>query len=345
MKYLYTSEQIHKWLCENLIKKYWYGTHGHICSEELLQRKKKQYPAHYTSGRMSTYRKHIAEGALCADCVGAIKYAFWSDLGAHAQRYQSNGMPDTSADGLFRLAKELGCDWGTIDTMPDRPDIAVRYTGHVGVYKGGGIVREWRGFDYGRVDTKLKDRRWTHWYEIPFVDYSGQTAKQPEVKEPVSVGTLGSRLLKKGRTGDDVKMLQELLMELGYELPKYGADGDYGNETEAAVMEFQGDNGLTADGKYGEKSHEVMMDILAEREAQEDEDDEDEVPVTQYIEVTGNTVNIRKGSGTTFEILTCVRLGAKLALVATAANGWHAVKLPDGREGWIGPKYSKVVAA
>jgi uncharacterized protein YgiM (DUF1202 family) len=87
-----------------------------------------------------------------------------------------------------------------------------------------------------------------------------------------------------------------------------------------------------------------MMDILAEREAQ---DDEDEAPETepQYIEVTGNTVNIRKGSGDTFEILTRVRLGAKLALVATAANGWHAVKLPDGREGWIGPKYSKVVEA
>ena len=309
-----------------------------------MQRKKKQYPSHYTSGRMSTYRKHIAEKALCADCVGAIKYAFWSDLGAHGQKYRSNGMPDTSADGLFRFAKEQGCDWGTIDTIPERPGIAVRYPGHVGYYMGGGVVREWRGYKYGRVDTKLAGRKWTHWYELPVVDYTRQTAQQPEVQEPVSVGTLGSRLLKKGRKGDDVAMLQELLMELGYKLPEYGADGDFGDETEGAVMGFQEDNGLTVDGEYGEKSHAAMMDILAEREAQEDEDEAPET-VTQYVEVTGNTVNLRKGSGTTYEILTRVRLGAKLALVATATNGWHAVKLPDGREGWIGPKYSKVVEA
>lgn len=344
MEYLYTSEQVLEWLRKNIIKKYWYGTHGHNCTEDLLQRKKKQYPSHYTSGRMSTYRKHIAEKALCADCVGAIKYAFWSDLGAHGQKYKSNGMPDTSADGLFRFAKGEGCDWGTIDTIPERPGIAVRYSGHVGYYMGNGIVREWRGYKYGRVDTELKGRAWTHWYELPFVNYSGQTAQLPEEKEPVSVGTLGSRLLKKGRKGDDVKMLQELLLELGYSLPRYGADGDYGSETVLAVKEFQQANGLTADGQYGEKSHAAMMDILAEREAQEDEDEAPET-VTQYVEVTGNTVNIRKGSGTTYEILTRVRLGAKLALVATATNGWHAVKLPDGREGWIGPKYSKVVEA
>lgn len=344
MKYLYTSEQILKWLRENTITKYWYGTHGHDCTEDLLQRKTKQYPSHYTSGRMSTYRKHIAEKARCADCVGAIKYAYWSDLGEHGQKYGSNGMPDVSADGLFRFAKEQGCDWGTIDTIPERPGIAVRYAGHVGYYMGGGIVREWRGFKYGRVDTKLVGRNWTHWYELPFADYAAQTAKEPEADKVVSVGTLGSRLLKKGCNGDDVEMLQELLLELGYSLPRYGADGEFGSETALAVKNFQYINGLTADGEYGEKSHETMMDILAEREAQ---DDEDEVPETEtrYIEVIGNTVNIRKGSGTTFDILTRVRLGAKLVLVATAANGWHAVKLPDGREGWIGPKYSKVVEA
>ena len=344
MEYLYTSDQVLKWLRENTITEYWYGTHGQNCTEELLQRKKKQYPSHYTSGRMSTYRKHIAEKALCADCVGAIKYAFWSDLGAHGQKYRSNGMPDTSADGLIRFAKEQGCAWGTIDSIPERPGIAVRYSGHVGYYMGGGIVREWRGYKYGRVDTKVKGRKWTHWYELPFVDYSGQTAQLPGVKEPVSVGTLGSRLLKKGRKGDDVKMLQELLLELGYSLPGYGADGDFGDETEGAVMGFQEDNSLVVDGEYGEKSHAAMMDILAEREAQEDEDEAPET-VTQYVEVIGNTVNIRKGSGDTYEILTRVRLGAKLALVATATNGWHAFKLPDGREGWIGPKYSKVVEA
>lgn len=344
---LFTDNQVLSWLKSNMIMRYWYGTHGHKCTEDLLQRKRKQYPSHYGDSRMSTYRKHIDAGEYCADCVGAMKFAYWSDLGAHSQKYGSNGMPDVSADGLFRFAKEQGCDWGTIDSMPDRPGLAVRYAGHVGYYMGDGVVREWRGFKYGRVDTKLKDRDWTHWYELPFVNYSGQIAEEPEAETPVSVGTLGSRLLKKGSKGEDVTMLQELLLELGYELPKYGADGDYGSETVAAVKAFQQDNGLTADGKYGEKSHAALMGILAEREAQDDENEDDDVQGVseQYVEVTGNTVNIRYGAGQQHEAFTVVRKGAKLALIATANNGWHAVRLPDGREGWIGPKYSKVVAA
>ncbi len=43
-------------------------------------------------------------------------------------------------------------------------------------------------------------------------------------------------------------------MALGYQLPTYGADGDYGAETIAAVKEFQKDHGLTADGVCGPKT-------------------------------------------------------------------------------------------
>jgi len=42
-------------------------------------------------------------------------------------------------------------------------------------------------------------------------------------------------MLKNGSKGKKVVQLQESLVKLGYELPKYGADGDYGKETETAV--------------------------------------------------------------------------------------------------------------
>ena len=48
--------------------------------------------------------------------------------------------------------------------------------------------------------------------------------------------TLGSRLLKKGSVGGDVKTLQELLNQLGAGL---AVDGDFGSKTEAAVKAFQ----------------------------------------------------------------------------------------------------------
>ena len=59
-------------------------------------------------------------------------------------------------------------------------------------------------------------------------------------------------ILKRGMKGEDVRRLQQRLIELGYALPKYGADGEYGSETATAVKAFQLDRGLEADGIAGE---------------------------------------------------------------------------------------------
>lgn len=59
-------------------------------------------------------------------------------------------------------------------------------------------------------------------------------------------------ILKRGMKGEDVRRLQQRLIELGYALPKYGADGEYGSETATAVKAFQRDRNLTADGIAGE---------------------------------------------------------------------------------------------
>ena len=109
------------------------------------------------------------------------------------------------------------------------------------------------------MKTRVKDRSWTHWYFLPFIDY-GEVGN---VKPPQTEYALGSRLLTKGTEGNDVKQLQEHLLKLGYSLPKYGADGDFGSETEAAVRAFQKAEGLEVDGKYGEKSHAALMDALS----------------------------------------------------------------------------------
>ena len=147
---------------------------------------------------------------------------------------------------------------GTMDSLPEVPGIALRSDGHVGVYIGGGYAVEERGFNYGCVKTRVKDRKWTHWYYLPFIDYGEGSS----VKPPQTEYALGSRLLRKGAEGNDVKQLQEYLLRLGYSLPKYGADGDFGAETEAAVRAFQEDERLEVDGKYGEKSHAALMDAI-----------------------------------------------------------------------------------
>jgi N-acetylmuramoyl-L-alanine amidase len=64
---------------------------------------------------------------------------------------------------------------------------------------------------------------------------------------------LGDRLLRydpeRPLRGDDVRRLQELLLELGYDAGR--ADGILGTETEAGLRAFQRDYGLTADGTCG----------------------------------------------------------------------------------------------
>ena len=63
-------------------------------------------------------------------------------------------------------------------------------------------------------------------------------------------------ILRKGSKGRNVKNLQNILLGLGYSLPVYGADGEFGSETERAVKQYQIDNNLEADG-------EVWVDTYA----------------------------------------------------------------------------------
>lgn len=63
--------------------------------------------------------------------------------------------------------------------------------------------------------------------------------------------TLTLPMLREGDSGEAVKALQYLLLANGIKLPKYGADGDYGAETKAGVIEYQHKVGLEEDGVAG----------------------------------------------------------------------------------------------
>lgn len=65
-----------------------------------------------------------------------------------------------------------------------------------------------------------------------------------------------TRTLKKNFTGEDVKQLQQALIDLGY--LNDAADGTFGTNTEEAVIRFQAVNGLSADGLAGVKTQELL---------------------------------------------------------------------------------------
>jgi hypothetical protein len=71
--------------------------------------------------------------------------------------------------------------------------------------------------------------------------------------------------LTKGSTGEAVKTMQTMLIACGYSCGSAGADGDFGNNTLAAVKAFQKDKGLTVDGIYGPVTKAALEKAYAER--------------------------------------------------------------------------------
>lgn len=56
---------------------------------------------------------------------------------------------------------------------------------------------------------------------------------------------------RRGHRGETVMLIQQRLMELGYDLGQYGADGDFGIMTDRAVRSFQDGAGISSDGIVG----------------------------------------------------------------------------------------------
>lgn len=199
---------------------------------------------------------------------------------------------------------------------------------------GDWYVIEAKGVMYGVVRTKLLSGGWNLWgWMTKYFDYGAVPAiAQEETK-------LGDRLLKKGASGGDVKALQEMLMRLGYALPEYGADGEFGAETEAALRGFQSALNLTVDGKYGDETHAALM---AELEREEDEPSDATAAITRIVCTAANTAYVRSGPGTEYSVVTVVRGGDEMEAAAAAENGWRCVRI-NGGFGWISPKMCRVM--
>ena len=114
----------------------------------------------------------------------------------------------------------------------------------------------------------LEDATWfhTHMNEIAesaakgLCEYFGIPYVAPEVAP--SIPTVTATILRKGSAGPEVKSLQKKLLQIGYYLGSYGADGDYGDATVTAVRKFQKDNSLAVDGEAGPNTLAAVNKVL-----------------------------------------------------------------------------------
>lgn len=232
---------------------------------------------------------------------------------------------ETDCSALVRVC----CAWAGIMGIP-----AEFRTGNMPRYLlGTGDFIELKGSKYTGQSTYLGKG------DILVTKTSGHTVvvlddgpKYEEVKEEKPV-QLGDRLLKNGREGEDVKVLQEYLIQLGYDVGKYGANGDYDDSTELAVMNFQRKYGLEADGDYGPITHKKLMEVIDSLEAD---------TAGKVVRIVGGNCWVRKAPNTDGEKLGVAKNGWTYDYQGqTSENGWHLIEY-DGKNGWVSGKYGKV---
>ena len=157
-------------------------------------------------------------------------------------------------------------------------------------------------------------------------------AKAQEEITPASF-KLGDRLLKNGCVGADVKQLQEALIRLGISCGDYGADGEFGDCTEMAVIAFQKQHALEPDGEYGPLTNASLTVELKRLEN----------PAQQScVSIVGGNCYVRVQPNTDAEKLGVAHRDTLLPYQGeTAANGWLKVSFA-GRDGWVSGKYGRI---
>ena len=172
-------------------------------------------------------------GRNVVDCSGMIVEAF---------RAYTPDYGDRTANYFYNSCCS---ERGSIKTLPEIAGVIVWKSGHIGVYIGGGLVIEARGYKYGVVISQLSTQRWTNWGKLKDVAYTAIPKAQPTFTRELKYKSPMMR-------GDDVKALQALLTAAK---ESTGAiDGIFGKKTRQAVKSFQRGHKLKADGIAGEKT-------------------------------------------------------------------------------------------
>ena len=243
---------------------YAYGVFGAPISEKIITAKAKQYPSWYTSSRQNMLRGLIGKGYFGFDCVNLIKGVLWGWNGDLNKTYggavyNSNGVPDVSADGMISRCKDVSTNFNNLQIGE-----ALWLPGHIGVYIGDGLAIEctpkWQNkvqiTAVGNLGKKpgYNTRTWQKRGKMPYVEYGQGGGSDLRY----------GQTLKRGAKGDRVKRLQEDLIKLGYKkyLDPYGADGSFGGATEKAVRAFQADHKLAVDGSVGPATQAKIEALL-----------------------------------------------------------------------------------
>ena len=146
--------------------------------------------------------------------------------------------------------------------------------------------------------------------------------------------SLGDRTIKYGCEGPDVKLMQEYLTQLGYDLGRYGCDGDFGDCTDIALRSFQKDARVDVDGECGPATLSALQKAITALENAK--------PAGQTVVIIGGNCYVRTSPSTAGKILGVARKRDTLPFAGDVSEtGWLLVQL-NNRTAWVSGKYGKI---
>ena len=195
------------------------------------------------------YSQNTRWGTPDYDCSSLVISAF-----------EQAGIPVKSSGATYTgnmLGAFQSCGFEIVtDGSLKRGDVLLNVIHHTALYIGNNQMVEARISELGTTwgvpgDQTGREICISEYRDYPWdyvLRYMPDPVAEPEdfvdmalEEETIPVG-VSLPVPKKGDKGHLVAALQHLLLYRGYALPRYGADGDYGAETEAAMQSLGGEN-------------------------------------------------------------------------------------------------------
>lgn len=221
--------------------------------------------------------------------------------------------------------RNVGGATGSRHSKGDAADIIVKghnprevaqYAESIGI-KGIGLYETAKDGYFVHVDTR--DAK-SFWYGQACAARSTFGGSASTSSSTTSGTTFTKNYMSLGDSGDNVKSLQKLLIQLGY-LNSGEDDSIYGNKTREAVIKFQQKKGLPADGLAGKNTLDALYEATNATSAK------------QTVTITANLLNVRTGPGTQYPITDRVSRGASYQLLEVK-DGWGRIT-----KGWVSMDY------
>lgn len=212
---------------------YFYGSKMTVLTDAFMQNMHRLYPNVVTNAYISKAIHKNMVGKVCCDCSGLI--------GAYRNKQIGSSQLLSSAKKRMPIANVKDFAVGTV----------LWKKGHVGVYIGmeNGIPMcvEEKGIDYGCIRSKVSSTKWVYGLTYSNMEYQ-YDVKLSGIEQKINPFQEPKTSLKIGAKGIGVKWLQFELVEAGFELK---IDGDFGEITLTALMEFQKSAKIEIDGICG----------------------------------------------------------------------------------------------